>query len=166
AVIEGGFFIVDDPRRTGARLALRRPARSARGGYIKAVVAFQSLAVVLDLTARSEGGLGLGAGGQNDASASDGQYGAHGRIRADRVPACKTGVKAVQRPRPRVARLVVLQQQRKEQRSGGLARSATPDPRPRTRPRPRSRRRARAGIRRASRSERPPRSSKPSPARA
>src|SRR5262245_49983526 len=93
AVIEGGFFVVDDPRRTGARLALRRSARSARGGYIKAVVAFQSLAVVLDLTARSEGVLGLGAGGKNDAGASDGQYGAHGRIRADRVPACKTRVR-------------------------------------------------------------------------
>src|SRR5262249_45194337 len=129
AVIEGGFFIVDDPRRT-ARLALRRSARSARGGCIKAVVAFQSLAIVLDLTARSEGVLGLGAGGKNDAGASDGQYGAHGRIRADRVPACKTGVKAVQRPRPRVARLVVLQQQRKKQRSGGHRSIGYPRPAP------------------------------------
>src|SRR5262249_57187606 len=90
--IDGGFLIVHEPRRTGARLARSRSARSARGGYIKAVVAFQSLAVVLDLTARSEGVFGLGAGGKNDAGASDGQYGAHGRIRADRVPACKTRV--------------------------------------------------------------------------
>src|SRR5262249_38405356 len=121
AVSGGGFLMVDDPRRTGARLALRRSARSARGGYIKAVVAFQSLAVVLDLTARSEGVLGLGAGGKDNAGASDGQYGAHKRIRADRVPACKTRVRL-------------------------------------------RRRRARAGIRRASRSERPPRSPNPGPA--
>ena len=94
------------PRRTRARLALRRPARCVRGGDIEAVVAFQPLAIVLDLTARLEGVLGLGAGGKENAGASDGQYGAHGRIRADRVPACKTRVvKPVQAPRPRVARL-------------------------------------------------------------
>src|SRR5262249_62411817 len=97
AVIEGGFFIVDDPRRTGARLALRRSARSARGGYIKAVVAFQSLAVVLDLTARSEGVLGLGAGRKDNAGASDGPNGAHKRRKAGRVPACKTGARITRR---------------------------------------------------------------------
>src|SRR6516162_10162332 len=105
AVIEGGFFVVDHPRRTRAGLALRRPARRVRGGGIEAVVAFQSLAIVLDLTARLEGVLGLGAGGKENAGASDGQYGAHGRIRADRVPACKTRVKPVYAARSRVARL-------------------------------------------------------------
>src|SRR5262249_373034 len=123
-----------------------------------------SPAIVLDLTAGFEGVLGLGGGGKNDAGASDSQYGAHGRIRADRVPACKTGVKAVQRPRPQVARLVVLQEQPKEQCSGGRR---FPALRPRTTPPTRSRRRRpRAGIPRASRSERPPRSSKPASARA
>ncbi len=78
AVVERRFFIVDDPRRAGARFAFRRPARSARRGCIKAVVAFQSLAIVSDLTARPKGVLGLGAGGKSNAGASDGQYGAHG----------------------------------------------------------------------------------------
>src|SRR5215467_3407676 len=78
AVVERGFFIVDDPRRAGAGFALRRPGRSARGGCIKAIVTFQSLAIVLDLTARLEGVLGLGAGGKSNAGASNGQYGAHG----------------------------------------------------------------------------------------
>src|SRR5262247_864216 len=105
AVIEGGFFVVDHPRRARAGLALRRSARCIRGGGIEAVVAFQSLAIVLDLTARLEGVLSLGAGGKENAGASDGQHGAHGRIRPDRVPACKTRVKPVQAPRPRVARL-------------------------------------------------------------
>src|SRR5947209_223896 len=106
AVIEGGFFVVDHPRRTRAGLALRRPARCVRGGGIEAVIAFQSLAIVLDLTARLESVLGLGTGGKENAGASDGQYGAHGRIRADRVPACKTRVvKPVQAPSPRGARL-------------------------------------------------------------
>src|SRR6266404_6704458 len=78
AVVARRFFIVDDPRRTGARFAFPRPARSARRGCIKAVVAFQSLAIVSDLTARPKGVLGLGAGGKSNAGASDGQYGAHG----------------------------------------------------------------------------------------
>src|SRR5262249_47108986 len=90
----GAFLVLDPPGRTRARLALRRPARCVRGGGIEAVVAFQSLAIVLDLTARLEGVLGLGAGGKENAGASDGQYGAHGRIRADRVPACKTRINA------------------------------------------------------------------------
>src|SRR5262249_31879951 len=103
--VGGGFCVVDRQRRTRAGLALRRPARCVRGGDVEAVVAFQSLAIVLDLTARLEGVLGLGAGGKENAGASDGQHGAHGRIRPDRVPACKTRVKPVQAPRPRVARL-------------------------------------------------------------
>src|SRR5262249_21343165 len=92
AAIEGVLFTVDHPRRSRARFALRRSARCIQGGRIEAVIAFQSLAIVLDLTARFEGILGLGAGGKNNAGASDGEYGAHGRIRADRVSACKTRV--------------------------------------------------------------------------
>src|SRR5215472_12382967 len=77
AVIEGGFFVVDHPR---AGLAVCWPGRCVRGGGIEAVIAFQSPAIVLDLTAGFEGVLGLGAGGKNNAGASDSQYGAHGRI--------------------------------------------------------------------------------------
>src|SRR5215472_8835065 len=101
AVVEGGFFIVDDPRRT-ARLAFRRPARSARG-RIKTVVAFQSLAIVLDLTARPEGVLGLSASGKSNAGASDDQYGAHGsyQSRSCRSMQDRSGMITSRRPHER-----------------------------------------------------------------
>src|ERR1700737_1761329 len=59
-VIEGGFFVADLPAPVGALLALCLPGRCARGGCIKPVVAFQSLGIVLDLTAKLEGFLGVG----------------------------------------------------------------------------------------------------------
>ena len=48
-------------------------------GYINLVVAFQSLAIVLDLTAEPERFLGVRAGGKKEAGAGDDQSGAHFR---------------------------------------------------------------------------------------
>src|SRR5262245_53198929 len=89
-VVERGLFVGGHPRRIAALLTLCRPAWRGRGRYIEAVIAFQPLRVVLDLTAKLDGVLGLRARGENDTGASDDQYGAHSRIRADRVSVSKT----------------------------------------------------------------------------
>jgi hypothetical protein len=52
AVVERGFFIGDDPRHIAARSALAQPLPRVRGGPIEAVVAFEPLAIFLDLTCR------------------------------------------------------------------------------------------------------------------
>src|SRR5262249_16859351 len=78
AVVERGFFIGDQP--SGARLfAVRRGAGRIGRGYINPVVTFQSLAVVVDLTAELEGFLSVRAGGKQEGGAGDDQRGAHFR---------------------------------------------------------------------------------------
>ena len=91
AVVERGFLVGDDPRRIAARSALARPLARVRRGSIEAVVAFEPLAIVLDLTAGIGRVLRLRPGGEDDKSASDDQGGAHAPMRADRVSPCKAG---------------------------------------------------------------------------
>jgi len=89
AVIQRGLFIGDDPPGIAAPLAWGAPLLRIGGGSIEAVVAFEALAVVLDLTARRGRVLCLRPGGEEDSGASDDQGCAHGPMRADRVSACK-----------------------------------------------------------------------------
>src|SRR5215831_1676666 len=91
AVVERGFLVGDDPRRIAARSALARPLARVRGGSIEAVVAFEPLAIVLDLTAGIGRVLRLRPGGEDHKRASDDQGGAHTPMRADRVSPCKAG---------------------------------------------------------------------------
>jgi hypothetical protein len=58
---------------------------------IEAVVAFEPLAIVFDLTAGLERVLRLRPGGEDNNGASDDQRGAHTPMRADRVSPCKAG---------------------------------------------------------------------------
>jgi hypothetical protein len=102
AVVERGIFIGDDPRRIAARSALAQPLPRVRGGSIEAVVAFEPLAIVFDLTAGLERVLRLRPGGEDNNGASDDQRGAHTPMRADRVSPCKEG-SAARLPAPRVS---------------------------------------------------------------
>jgi hypothetical protein len=64
-------------RRIAARSALAQPLPRVRGGSIEAVVAFEPLAIVFDLTAGLERVLRLRPGGEDNNGASDDQRGAH-----------------------------------------------------------------------------------------
>src|SRR5262249_11565844 len=76
AVVEGGSFISDQPSWP-ALLTLRLAARRIRRRDINPVVTLETLAIVLELTAKLEGILGVGGGGNKNAGARDGHNGAH-----------------------------------------------------------------------------------------
>src|SRR6266511_309249 len=69
----------------------RGPLPRVGGGSIKAVVTFEPLAVVLDLTAGAGRVLRLRPDGEDSKGASDDQRGSHAPMRADRVAPCKVG---------------------------------------------------------------------------
>src|SRR5262249_19617247 len=77
AVVEGGSFISNQPSWAPALLTLRLAARWIRRRDINPVVTLESLAIVLELTAKLESILGVGGGGNKNTGARDGHNGAH-----------------------------------------------------------------------------------------
>src|SRR5262245_35540969 len=128
AVVKWGFFIGDDPPGIAGASALGAPLLRAGGGSIEAVVAFEPLAVVLDLTAWRGRVLRLRPRGVGDNGASDDQAGAHSPMRADRVSACKladrrsaimAGAMSVCPSRPTTTRRSVVRAPNLRERSAG-----------------------------------------------
>ena len=89
AVVERGFFIGDQPSRApffrAPLFVVRLGAGRIGRGCINSVVAFQSLAIVLDLTAELERFLSVRTCSKQEAGAYDDERGAHFREQAGRI---------------------------------------------------------------------------------